>query len=139
MTRTGGCSCGSVQYKLTGNVFAARSCHCSRCRKAFSAQASSYAMIDPGSLTWVKGEDLLTTYPEGGKEGKQFCKICGTVLCGLVGGNIHGITLGALDDDHGIEIKAHIFVGSKASWEVIPDNVPQYNEFPEDLDILSKP
>lgn len=138
MLRTGGCFCGQIEYELNGDIWGARSCHCSRCRKAFSAQASSYAVIDPGSLKWRKGEDLLTTYLEDGKVGKKFCKLCGTVLCGVVDGDIHGVTLGSLNDDTGIEIKAHIFISSKASWEVIPKGVPQYDAFPPDMSILMK-
>lgn len=96
-------------------------------------------MIEPQSLKWVRGEELLVTYPQQGEEGRQFCGVCGTVLCGIVGGEIHGITLGSLNEDQGIEIKAHIFVGSKASWEVIPENVPQYEGFPSNMDVLTKP
>lgn len=138
-TRRGGCFCGAVQYELNGEVFGARSCHCSRCRKAFSAQANSYAVITPGSLKWLSGEDNLKKYPEEGHEGRLFCSICGSSLCGVVEGEIHGITLGCLDDDQDIEIKAHIFVGSKASWEVMPENVPQYDQFPDNIEILTKP
>lgn len=139
MTRTGECFCGGVKYQIEGNVFAARSCHCSRCRKAFSAQASSYVLIEPGALTWLKGQELLVTYPPDGAHGKQFCKTCGSMLCGVVDGEIHGVALGCLNDDDGIEIKAHIFTGSKAAWEVIPDNVAAYEAYPPDMDILSKP
>lgn len=130
MTRTGQCFCGSVQYRINGPVFDARSCHCSRCRKAFSAQASSYALIKEGTLEWISGENLLTFYPPEGNFGKAFCSKCGSTLCGIVEGKVHGITLGCLDDDQDIAIEKHIFVGSKASWEQIPDNVVTHDSFP---------
>lgn len=132
MKLTGECFCGSVKYEIDGGIFSTRSCHCSRCRKAFSAQASAYALVEPDSFSWVQGEDLLTTYPEDGPVGKQFCRKCGSALCGVVGGRIHGVTLGCLNDDRGIEIEAHIFAGSKAAWDVIPDGVVRYDEFPPD-------
>lgn len=138
MVRTGECFCRKIKYRIDGDVFGARSCHCSRCRKAFSAQASSYAIVDPNLFTWVQGEELLTTYPDDGSAGKKFCKVCGTVLCGVVDGEIHGVTLGSLNEDEGIEIKAHIFVGSKASWEKLPEDAPQFDEFPDDISILTK-
>jgi len=130
--RTGQCFCGGVKYEISGRIYGARSCHCSRCRKAFGAQASSYALIEPDALVWIQGQDLLTTYPAGGALAKQFCRICGSTLCGVVDGKIHGITLGCLDEDQGIQIEAHIFVGSKAAWEVMPDSVPQFDAFPPD-------
>ena len=59
---TGECFCGGVKYKIEGKLKEARSCHCSRCRKAFSAQASAGALVDSDAFTWLSGESLLTTY-----------------------------------------------------------------------------
>jgi hypothetical protein len=47
MTINGSCFCGSITYKVEGKLRDARSCHCSECRKALSAQASAYALVDP--------------------------------------------------------------------------------------------
>ena len=132
MKLTGECFCGSVAYVIDGGVYDARSCHCSRCRKAFSAQASSYAMVNADEFAWTRGEELLTTYSSEPGYGMQFCSRCGSTLCGIVGGQVHGITLGCLNEDPQIEIGRHIFVGSKASWEVIPDSVVQYAEHAPD-------
>jgi hypothetical protein len=40
------------------------------------------------------------------------------------------VTLGTLIDPPSIRPTAHIFVGSKASWDVICDGLPQFDEFP---------
>lgn len=132
MALTGECFCGAVKYRIESQPYAARSCHCSRCRKAFSAQASSYAQVVPGSFSWTRGEELLTTFLDENGAGKRFCSVCGSTLCGVVGGEVHGITLGCLNEDPGIEIEMHIFVGSKAPWEVIPDGVVAYETIPPD-------
>ena len=130
MKLTGECFCGGVKYEVDGGLHGARSCHCSRCRKAFSAQASAYALIEPGSLSWLQGEELLTTFTGQSGAGKQFCGRCGSTLCGVVDGKVHGVTLGCLNEDPGIEIETHIFVGSKAAWERIPEGVVQHDAFP---------
>ena len=133
MNLTGECFCGSVSYEVRGKVFDARSCHCSRCRKAFSSQASSYALVESDQFSWMRGRELLTTYSSGLGFGLQFCSKCGSTLCGVYNDQVHGITLGCLNEDPEIEIGRHIFVDSKASWEVIPDSVVQYAEgSPED-------
>lgn len=134
MALTGECFCGAVAYSIEAPLSAARACHCSRCRKAFSGAASAYALIEPGSLRWIRGEDRLTSYVGAHGAGKQFCSLCGSMLCGIVGGEIHGIALGCLDGDPGIEIEMHIFVGSKASWDVIPSDVVQHEGFPPSAD-----
>ncbi len=130
MTIRGECFCGAVGYAIDGPLRDARSCHCSRCRKAFSAQASSYAEVDAANFRWERGEPLLTTFANKDGSGLQFCSRCGSTLCGIVNGQVHGITLGCLNDDPGIGIGQHIFVGSRAAWEIIPDGVLQYEGAP---------
>ena len=133
MTITGSCFCGSISYKIEGSLLDARSCHCPGCRKAFSSQASAYALVDPDTFSWVSGKNLLTSYESKKGEGLLFCSVCGSTLCGTYKGNIHGVSLGCVDGDPEVSLTRHIFVGSKASWETIPNDVPQYEKgSPED-------
>lgn len=132
MAYTGECFCGSVKYRLTEAPHSARSCHCSRCRKVFSAQASAYAVVDPNTFTWTEGAHLLTAYVGKQNCGVLFCSTCGSTMCGTMNGVIHGITLGCLNEDPPLKLEPHIFVGSKAAWEKIPENVEQYESYPDD-------
>jgi hypothetical protein len=128
MTITGECFCGNIKYQIDGNLQDARSCHCSRCRKAFSAQASAYALVEPKEFAWIQGSDLLSSYESQPGFGLQFCSNCGTTLCGTYKGEVHGVTLGCLNDDPELEIGYHIFTDSKASWEVLPSGVTAYTK-----------
>jgi hypothetical protein len=130
MTISGECFCGAITYKVSGKLRDARSCHCSRCRKAFSSQASAYALVNVSEFKWLTGEDLLTTYVGKHGFGLQFCSHCGSTLCGVFERAVHGITLGCVNGDPGIEIGRHIFVGSRATWEVMPEGVTTFNEGP---------
>lgn len=130
MTITGECFCGKVTYKVERPLRDARSCHCSRCRKIFSAQASAYAEVEPGSFTWLTGEALLKTFDAGNGMGVQFCGTCGSTLIGVYQGKVHGVTLGCVNGDPEVEIGMHIFVGSKASWEKLPEGVVTYQGGP---------
>lgn len=122
---TGECFCGQVRYQIKGSLKDARSCHCSRCRKAFSAQASAYALVEPDEFKWLSGQSLLTSYVGEHGFGLQFCSQCGSTLCGIYNGFVHGVTLGCINGDPQVEIGRHIFVGSKAAWEVMPEGVVQ--------------
>jgi hypothetical protein len=104
------------------------------CRKAFSAQASAYARVAPEQFSWESGEHLLTTYESKSGAGLQFCSKCGSTLCGTYNGKVNGITLGCVDGDPGIKLGKHIFVDSKAAWEIIPEGIPQYEEWPPKQD-----
>jgi len=125
----GGCFCNAVRYELEGSLHKARACHCSRCRKAFSGASSAYAEIAPhSSLVWISGENVLATHETGKGWAMGFCSECGSTLCGLYKGRVHGLTLGGIDGDPGVEIEMHIFVDSKAHWDQIGGNAPQYAE-----------
>ncbi|MBL4632843.1 MAG: GFA family protein [Kofleriaceae bacterium] len=128
MAIRGECLCGQIRYEVEGRLRDARSCHCSRCRKAFSGQASAYALVDANEFRWLSGADLLTSYIGKHGFGLQFCSSCGSTLCGIFEGVIHGVTLGCVNGDPGVEIGRHIYVGSKAKWEVLAEGVPQYEE-----------
>ncbi|MGB0910326.1 MAG: GFA family protein [Nitrospirales bacterium] len=130
MAITGECLCGTVKYGIEGKLHSARSCHCSTCRKAYSSQASAYALVDPSEFKWLSGKEKLISYVNKHGVGKQFCSICGSMLCGIVDGKIHGIAMGCLNDDPEIELSMHLYVGSKAKWETIAEGVPQYQEGP---------
>ena len=128
MNITGECFCGSVRYQINGPLRDARSCHCSRCRKAFSSQASAYALVDIDQFEWLQGEELLSAYGTDGGFGLKFCSRCGSTLCGTFQGRVHGITLGCLNDDPQLRVEKHIFMGSKATWETQPEEVESYLE-----------
>lgn len=130
MALTGGCFCGRITYRIDAPLGPGRSCHCSRCRKAFSGAGSAYAEIAPGSLSWTKGADLLTTYETTPGWGLAFCRHCGTTLCGMTGTQVHGVTLGSVDGDPGVAIAMHICVGSKAPWDHIGGSAPQFDGLP---------
>ncbi len=125
----GGCFCGAVRYQIDSALDHARACHCSHCRKAFNGASSAYAEIANGStFRWIIGEDELTQYTSAQGWGLAFCRICGSTLCGMFNGKVHGVTLGTVDRDPGIQIEMHTFVESKASWDHIGGNAPQLKE-----------
>lgn len=132
---TGSCFCGAIAYRLEGRLQNARACHCSRCRKAFSGASSAYAELAPGSdFRWTAGADRLVTHGTGAGWGLGFCGDCGSTLCGIWNGEVHGVTLGCVEGDPGVEIEWHLFVGSKAPWDHIGGQAPQYLEHPPPQD-----
>ena len=57
----------------------------------------------------------------------QRCAACGSLLFSVVrdGAYVH-VALGSLVNAHGIRPTEHIFVGSKAPWFEITDDLPQF-------------
>jgi len=134
MVLTGECFCGAVKYKITGALNDPLACHCSRCRKAFSAQSSNYARVNADQFFWVIGEERLTSYTGKHGFGLLFCSRCGSTLCGTSSGSVHGVVLGCLNSEPELDEIHHIFVDSKASWEVMPNNVTVFPEGRREVD-----
>ena len=124
----GKCLCGAVQYEVADAFSYALNCHCSNCRRATGAAFKSFAGIVRAALTTTQGADRLMIY--GSKENHDaHCAHCGSMLYSLVRDSAYvHVTLGTLIDPPTIRPSAHIFVGSKAPWFAITDDLPQYEE-----------
>lgn len=76
----------------------------------------------------LQGADLVRTYRTEGHASKAFCSVCGSSLFGGTwpeGAEV-SIRLGTLDGDPGIRPQYHTYVASKAPWEEISDDLPQF-------------
>ena len=132
MSIKGGCLCGKVRYEITGRLIRADNCYCSMCRRQHGAAFASYAALNPDDFKWISGKKLVKTYEIAGGDGWCFCTECGSTLAGTRKGKIYTITLGTVEGDPVIRPECHIFVGSKAKWHEINDDLPQFEERPPD-------
>jgi hypothetical protein len=128
MSISGSCFCGQVTYEVTAPLENARSCHCSKCRKVFGGPSSAYAEVKAGAFSWKTGKENLSRYNANSDWGLVFCDRCGSALAGILSNEVHGVTLGTVDGDPGIEIAMHIHVASKAPWDHIGGDAPQFSE-----------
>jgi len=124
----GRCLCGTVEYAVADEFAYALNCHCSQCRRATGSAFKPFAGIARDKLRITKGDDSLTIYGEGACHDVH-CRACGSMLYSVVrdGAFVH-VTMGTLVDAPSIRPSAHIFVGSKAPWFTITDDLPQYQE-----------
>lgn len=132
MAIIGGCLCRRVRYEITGGLTHADHCHCSMCRRQHGAAFATYGDFNPGDFKWISGEEYVKVYETLAGAGWCFCKECGSSLAGTDKGKITSVALGTVDGDPGIKPESHIFVGSKAQWYEINDDLPQFEERPLD-------
>jgi hypothetical protein len=122
---TGGCGCGAVRFEVTAPLLCATYCHCKRCQRRTGAAASAQAVVAPGTLRLLSGEDRLRAWrpAEGGFE-KWFCGDCGSALFSKApdAEDFATIRLGAFDGDPGVRPELRQFVDYAAVWEPIPDD-----------------
>ena len=73
-TFEGGCHCGRVRFRVTGNLNDVVYCNCSLC----SMKGFLHLIVPPAQFACLSGDDDLATYQFGTKTAKHtFCKACG--------------------------------------------------------------
>jgi hypothetical protein len=124
----GECGCRTVRYRVADAFLYAMNCHCSRCRAATGAAFKPFAGIEREKLEITDGQDALVVFGEEDLNDTR-CRTCGSLLFSVVrdGAYVH-VALGSLVDEPSIRPTKHIYVGSKAPWFEITDDLPQFEE-----------
>jgi hypothetical protein len=126
----GTCLCGEVAFEIAGPVLEFTFDHCSRCRKATGSAFASELMVAADSFRWLRGRASSRVYqaplvrsPPAYE--RWFCATCGGPVPREVAGKVL-IPAGLLDDDPEVRPMRHIFVGAKAPWFEILDDLPRF-------------
>ena len=132
MAIQGSCLCGSVKYELDAEPDMVGHCHCSKCRKAHGAAFGTHGLIARKDFRWTAGEEKLNAFESSPGSFRKFCGLCGSQI--LFDSDAlpdsFAFAFATLDDDPAARPAMHIFVGSKAPWYEITDQLPQAKEMP---------
>lgn len=128
----GSCLCNAIQYEIEGELGPTMMCHCSKCRKANGSAYAINAAVKTDQFHFVTGQELVSEFESSPGVFRSFCKQCGSPLLSRRPSqpDIVRLRIGTLDTPVDVKPLAHIFVGSKASWDEIHDDIPQYDERP---------
>jgi hypothetical protein len=107
-------------------------CHCAMCRKHHGAAFGSYASARRAEFRWTDGVALVGRFASSPGIERGFCTRCGSTLFwdALENRDSFGVALGTLDGDPGVRPSLHIFVGSKAPWYELADDLPKHSTSP---------
>lgn len=127
----GGCLCGGVRFEISGPIRNIVHCHCSRCRKAQGSAFATNGIVNDIDFKLVSGGDMLTAYESSPGQTKYFCKVCGSPIMSKTVSKPDQVRVrvGTIESDIEERPMAHIFVTSKANWEEIAGNLPQYESY----------
>lgn len=128
MTQEGGCLCGAVRWKASGEPINVRNCHCRLCQKAMGSPFFARALFRQED---VEVEGHTEQFPSSDRIWRVFCRECGTRLFARrTDGSVMGVALATFDDPSAYAPTEHIFVSSKISWLSINDGLPQHQKRP---------
>jgi hypothetical protein len=123
----GSCLCGGVRYEINGRLTPLQLCHCSLCRKASGSAFNAGLAAKRTAFRWVSGEDLIQRFATPSGYERTFCRVCGSPVPRDDEEEVYtSLPAGTLDDDPGSRPLRHIFVGSKAPWFQITDDLPRF-------------
>ena len=131
---TGKCECGRVHYEVDAPILDYSHCHCSQCRRLHGAAFVSWAGVPRVKFRYVRGEDELKVYASSATIDRVFCGHCGSNILAdfKPEPDVLYITLGTVDGDPQCPPGYHQFVGSKAVWYDICDELPQHDGWPDE-------
>jgi len=130
----GSCLCGSVRFEIRGAIESIVYCHCSKCRKAQGSAFATNGNVNAEDFVFVSGEKALTGYEATPGQIKYFCQHCGSPIISKnqsIPEKIR-VRLGVIESDIKEKPGAHIFASSKANWENIEGELPQYDGYEPD-------
>ncbi|MCW5747212.1 MAG: GFA family protein [Alphaproteobacteria bacterium] len=128
----GSCLCGTVAFQINGDRRRIYQCHCSLCRKQGGAASNAAMIVETGELRWISGQEQISSYVKPTGFRSDFCARCGSPVPNpLRTMDYYWVPAGLLDDDASLDVAAHLFVGSKASWDAISPGVRQFETMPE--------
>lgn len=127
MTTSGSCLCGAVRFTGHGAIRAVTPCHCGQCRQWSSGPFWAVHFTD--GLTLGRAE-TLAWYDSSENASRGFCTRCGSALFWRVGdaGRDWATSAGALDDQSGLSVTAHVWVEDAPGWYALPSDVPCYTK-----------
>jgi hypothetical protein len=133
----GSCLCGNLRYEVAGPLSRMIHCHCSMCRKHHGAPFATFVGAPLMGFKWYSGEDSSVCYRSSEQGVRRFCPTCGSAAPALIKQmDLAVLPAANLSGEIGIRPQSHLFVGSKAPWYTIRDDLPQHEEYPPEFGLV---
>ena len=127
---SGQCLCGAFRFTVTGPLENVRLCHCDVCRRANGTAFAANCPVPIERFTVVHDAGTLRSFESSPGARRYFCGTCGSPVFARIESapEVIRVRLGTLGRDAAAGIVGHVWVGSKARWDCIADDLPQFDE-----------
>ncbi|RZL90613.1 MAG: GFA family protein [Variovorax sp.] len=127
----GGCHCGAVRYRITGEPFHLTLCHCAICRRISAAPAVAWFSVPANAFRILQGS--AQHYRSSASATRSFCGNCGSHLTFQADGKPEiDVTTCSLDAPESLPPEDQTFVRSRLTW-MPATHLPEHDTIrPED-------
>lgn len=131
----GGCLCGGVRYRISGQILGTGACHCRDCQYICGGAPSYVLVVSKSSLEILKGETVKyeSKADSGATRVRHFCPRCGTPLFAenRAFPSVVTIKAGSLDDPSVFQLATQFWVQSAPHWHYIDPEIPSFAKGPD--------
>ncbi|ATY33662.1 GFA family protein [Sphingomonas psychrotolerans] len=122
----GGCHCGAVRYRVSGEPAATTHCHCADCRRITGGPTLAWAIFPEDKVEILAGEVAVYESSPGVEWG--FCARCGSTLTYRRASRpgLFDVTTATLDDPEIFPPEKEIWTGERLSWIRSNPDVPHF-------------
>lgn len=126
----GRCECGAVRFAVEGAIEEVCHCHCSQCRRLHGAAFATFAAIERRLFRYLCGEEAVREYASSEKNLRVFCGVCGSNLYvdAIDEPEVRYLAMSTLEGSPDHPVAYHQFVGSKACWYPLEDDLEKFEE-----------
>ena len=138
----GGCTCGSVRYRLQRDPMIVHCCHCRWCQRETGSAFVLNALVERECVDLLQGEVVAVPTPSASGRGQTIvrCPRCQVALWSHypdAGAPICFVRVGTLDFPERCPPDIHIYTASRQPWVRLPPEVPAVDEYYELEDVWS--
>jgi len=128
----GNCECKKVSFEITQEIKYFSHCHCSQCRRSHGSAFGSFIEVDKSCFKYNSGTKNIKSYSSSKLCKRIFCKSCGSNIMFLdeAKPDKYYVSVGIINGNPKLPTAHHVFVGSKASWFEINDDLRQHDTYP---------
>jgi hypothetical protein len=134
----GHCLCGGIEFEIDGSRFRLYQCHCSLCRRQSGSSSNTAAIVPAGKFRWLSGAEFISSWKKDTGFRSDFCSRCGSPIPNPLRNSPYvWVPAGLLENGGELEIVAHLWVSSKASWDSISPEATHYDVGPGLVELIA--
>jgi hypothetical protein len=126
MSAEGGCICGAIRYRVTGERTGSMVCHCQTCRRLSGAPVVAWVMFPSAQFQLLRGQP--SEFHSSAPVRRTFCGACGTPLTyeHADGAGFVDITTCSLDNPNLFPPTHHSWLSHDLAWVRLGDDLPTF-------------